>query len=114
MPGGAPRTSNSTWRPYAARMDAQSGSRALNGANDLVELLRLTQGALERIEQEVHGASFEQAEAIGRDIQRLRRQAEKLQADIERFVSREETATVWRGHPLRRSADRALPPGSHP
>jgi hypothetical protein len=95
-------------------MDAQSGSRALNGANDLVELLRLTQGALERIEQEVHGASFEQAEAIGRDMQRLRRQAEKLQADIERFVSREETATVWRGHPLRRSADRASPPGSHP
>jgi hypothetical protein len=93
-------------------MDAEAGSRALNGANDLVELLRLTQGALERIEREVHGPSFEQAEAIGREIHRLRRQAERLQADIERFVNREESATVWRGHPLRRSADRATPPGS--
>jgi hypothetical protein len=71
-------------------MDAEAGSRALSAANDLVELLRLTQGALERIEREV-----------------------QLQADIERFVSREESATVWRGHPLRRSADRAAPPGTH-
>jgi len=94
-------------------MDAESGSRALSAANDLVELLRLTQGALERIEREVHGPSFEQADAIGREVHRLRRQAEKLQADIERFVSREESATVWRGHPLRRSADRAAPPGTH-
>jgi len=94
-------------------MDAESGSRALSAANDLVELLRLTQGALERIEREVHGPSYEQADAICREVHRLRRQAEKLQADIERFVTREESATVWRGHPLRRSADRAAPPGTH-
>jgi hypothetical protein len=93
-------------------MEAEAGSRALNGASDLVELLRLAQGALERVELEVHGASFEQAQAFGRDIHRLRRQAEKLHAEIEQFVRREESATVWRGHPLRRSADRATPPGS--
>lgn len=87
-------------------MDAEAGSRALNAANDLVQLLRLTQGSLERIEREVHGPSYEQADTISRDLQRLRRQAERLQADIERFVSREESATVWRGHPLRRAADR--------
>ena len=93
-------------------MDAESGSRALGGANDLVELLRLAQGALERIGHEVYGAPFEHADVLGRDIQRLRRQAERLQADIERFVSREESATVWRGHPLRRAADRSAPTGS--
>jgi hypothetical protein len=87
-------------------MDAEAGSRAPGPAHDLVELLRLTQGALERIEREVHGAPYEQADAIGRDVHRLRRQAEKLQADIERFVNREESATVWRGHPLRRVTDR--------
>jgi hypothetical protein len=87
-------------------MDAEAGSRALSAGSDLVELLRLTQGALERIEREVHGAPYELADSIGHDVQRLRRQAEKLQADIERFVSREESATVWRGHPLRRAADR--------
>jgi hypothetical protein len=87
-------------------MDAQSGSRALHAANDLVELLRLTHGALERIESEVAGPSYELADNLAREIHRLRRLADRLQADIERFVSREESATVSRGHPLRRAADR--------
>ena len=59
-----------------------------------------------RIEREVHGPSYEQADAIGREIHRLRRQAEKLRLEAERFVSNEESATVSRGHPLRRAADR--------
>lgn len=87
-------------------MDAESGSRTLHAADDLVELLRLTQGAAERVGQEVHGASFEQAEQIVRDIHRLRRSAEKLQAEIESFVSRAESDSVARGHPLRRASDR--------
>ena len=87
-------------------MDAQSGSRALHAANDLVELLRLTHGALERVEAEVAGPSYELADNMAREVHRLRRLADKLQADIERFVSREESATVSRGHPLRRAADR--------
>jgi hypothetical protein len=91
-------------------MDAETGSRALNAANDLIELLRLTQGAIERVAQEVHGAPFEQADQMARDMQRLRRVAERLQADIERFVSREESATLGRGHPLRRAADRHTQP----
>jgi hypothetical protein len=35
----------------------------------------------------------------------MRRLAERLQGDIERFVSREESAAVERGHPLRRASD---------
>jgi hypothetical protein len=87
-------------------MDAESGSRTLHAAADLVELLRLTQGAAERLGHEVHGASFEQAERIARDIHGVRRLAEKLQAEIERLVSREASASVARGHPLRRASDR--------
>jgi signal transduction histidine kinase len=87
-------------------MDAESGSRVLNAANDLIELLRLAQGATDRLEHEVHGPSYEQADLIARDIHRLRRQAERLKVEIERHVSREESATVSRGYPLRRAADR--------
>jgi hypothetical protein len=87
-------------------MNAESGSRALNAANDLLELLRLAQGATERLEQEVYGPSYEHAELIAREIHRLRRSAEKLQADMERFVSREESNTAAGRHPLRRATDR--------
>ena len=88
-------------------MDSESGSRALNAASDLVELLRLAHGSAERLAQEVYGPAFDHAELIARDLQRLRRSAENLKADAERLVSREEGATAQRGHPLRRAADRA-------
>jgi hypothetical protein len=87
-------------------MDAETGSRALHAANDLVEVLRLAQGAVERVAQEVHGAPFEEADLVAREMQRLRRLAERLQNDIERFVSNAESASVGRGHPLRRASDR--------
>jgi hypothetical protein len=91
-------------------MDGASGSRTLGAANDLVELLRLAQSAAERLEQETFGPQFEHAELIARDMQRLRRSAEKLQADVGRFVSREESETASRGHPLRRQSDRRTRP----
>jgi hypothetical protein len=84
----------------------ESGSRALSAANDLVELLRLAQSAAERIAQEVFGASYEHAELIERELQRLRRSADKLARDVEGFVSREEGIAVERGgHPMRRAGD---------
>ena len=87
-------------------MDAESGSRALSAVNDLVELLRLALGAAERLEQEVHGPSFEHADLIARDVHRLRRSADVLKGRIESFVADQETANVDRGHPLRRYNDR--------
>jgi hypothetical protein len=86
-------------------VNAESGSRALSAANDLVELLRLAQSAAERVAQEVFGASYEHAELIERELQRLRRSADKLAQDVEGFVSREEGAAVDPGHPLRRAGD---------
>jgi len=87
-------------------MDAQSISRALAAARDLVELLRLAQTAAERAAQEVYGAAFEHAELIERELARLRRSADKLSRDIQEYVSRAEGAAVARGHPLRRASDR--------
>jgi hypothetical protein len=91
-------------------MDAESSSRALSAVNDLVELMRLAQSAADRVEHEVHGASYEEAELVARELHRLRRLAERLKADTERLVSREESANAARGHPLRRAADRGMAP----
>jgi len=87
-------------------MDAESGSRALSAINDLIELLRLALGASERLEQEVHGPSFEHADLIARDVHRIRRSAEVLKGRIETFVTEQASANVERGHPLRRYSDR--------
>ena len=87
-------------------MDAQSGSRALGAAHDLLELLRVAQAAAERVAQEVYGATFEHAELIERELARLRRSADKLSRELEEYVAREEGAAAARGHPLRRASDR--------
>jgi hypothetical protein len=86
-------------------MDAQSGSRALAAASDLADLLRLAHEAAERVAQEVFGASFEHAELIARELQRLRRSTDTLRRGVEEHVARAESETVQRGHPMRRSSD---------
>jgi hypothetical protein len=88
-------------------MDSESTTRALGAVNDLVELLRLAQGAAERLEHEVHGPSYEMTDLIARELHRLRRLGERLRADTERLVNQESAANATRGHPLRRAADRA-------
>jgi hypothetical protein len=86
-------------------MDAQSGSRALGAAHDLLELLRLAASAAERLAQELYGASYEHAELLERELQRLRRSADKLARDAEEYVAHEERAGVSHMHPLRRGSD---------
>jgi len=93
-------------------MDDQSASRALTAAADLIELLRLAQGAANRLEHEVHGPAYEHYERLIDDLRRLRRAAEGLKASTERLVNREQSAASARGHPLRRAADRITIPGT--
>jgi hypothetical protein len=69
-------------------MSGESDSRALGAAGDLFELLRLAQGAAQRLANELHGPDFKHAELIARDLRRLRRNADMLQAVVGRFVSR--------------------------
>ncbi|HUQ76567.1 MAG TPA: hypothetical protein VM183_17740 [Burkholderiales bacterium] len=87
-------------------MDGQSGSRALGAVSDLVELLRLAQAAAERTAQEVYGVSYEHAELIERELQRLRRSADKLKSGVEEHVSREEASANDGAQPRRRASDR--------
>jgi len=68
-------------------MDSSSGSRALGAASDLIELLRLAQAAIERLERETQGVPYEQAEMIERDLRRARRQAESLRLEVQRQSS---------------------------
>src|SRR4051812_39787644 len=89
-------------------MDPESGSRALNAVNALMELRRPAQSAADRLEHEVHGASYEQAELLARELHRLRRVSESLKSNTEQLVSNEQSATVTRGHPLRRASDRSF------
>jgi hypothetical protein len=89
-------------------MDPESSSRALSAVNDLVELMRLAQSAADRVEREVHGASYEEADLIAHELQRVRRLAERLKGDTERLVRREEATNTARGHPLRRASDRRI------
>jgi hypothetical protein len=87
-------------------MDSESESRALSAASDLNELLRLAASAAERATQETFGPTYEHAELIARDLQRLRRSAEKLQRAVEAFVHNAKDISAQNGHPLRRASDR--------
>jgi uncharacterized protein (DUF2342 family) len=71
-------------------MKADSDSRALSAIEDLVQLLQLAEGAAQRLAREVHGPSFDHAELIARELQRLRRSTHTLQSAVERLL----TATV--------------------
>ena len=84
-------------------MDGESGSRALSAADDLLELLRLAQSAAERVAQEVNGVSYEHAELIERELQRVRRSAEKLKSNVDEHVR---GPAAHPAHPLRRATDR--------
>jgi uncharacterized protein (DUF2342 family) len=75
-------------------MTAESDSRALDALEDLVQLVQLAEGAAQRLAHEVHGPSFDHAELIVRDMQRLRRSADSLRRAIERFMGMD-----WRTSP---------------
>ncbi len=78
-------------------MIGDSTSRALNAINDLVDLLRLAHGAVERVEKEVHGTIvYDRADAMSQDIRDMRRTAEGLRAEVERFVKEQAAASMER------------------
>jgi hypothetical protein len=87
-------------------VNPDSDTRALGAVSDLNELLRLAASAAERATQETFGPTYEHAELIARDLQRLRRSAEKLQRAVEAFVHDAKDIRTQGGHPLRRASDR--------
>ncbi len=73
---------------------AEASSRVLNAGSDLVELLRLAQGAVRRMQEEVHGEALEDVDRIALELARLRRSVEALRPNVERFVVESESASV--------------------
>lgn len=73
---------------------AEASSRVLNAGSDLVELLRLAQGAVQRLQEEVHGPALEDVDRIAVELRRMRLAAEALRPTLERFVVDSESASV--------------------
>ena len=67
-------------------MNAESDSRALGALEGLVQLLQLAESAAQRVAHEVHGPSFDHADLLSHELQRLRRSADTLHAAVERFA----------------------------
>ncbi|HYE39771.1 MAG TPA: hypothetical protein VEB23_07555, partial [Ramlibacter sp.] len=78
-------------------MDAESSSRALRAADELVELLQLALSAAERVEREVHGPSYEMTDMVSGELQRVQRLAERLRRDTEKLVTEAQAASRSRG-----------------
>jgi len=72
----------------------EASSRVLHAGSDLIELLRLAQGAVQRLEEEVHGEALDEVDKIARDLRRMRRTAESLKPSLERFVVESQSASV--------------------
>lgn len=75
---------------------AERGSRALEASSDLGDLLRLAHEAVHRLQDEVHGETFEDANGLSRQLQRVRHQAATLQRRVEREVRNASDSTVIR------------------
>lgn len=60
-------------------------ARALDASSDLIELLRLAHGAIQRAQAESHGEAYQVACRLSRHMHYLREVAELLRHEIERF-----------------------------
>ncbi len=68
---------------------SDSERRALDAIDDLIDALRIAQGAARRVENEMHGRVFEDADRMSQTIHGMRRCAEQLKAEVEQFLRRE-------------------------
>lgn len=70
-------------------MNRDAAARTLDAIADLVDLLRLSHSAAHRVEAELYGNAFNDADALSQQLHELRRSASELQMELEQFVSRE-------------------------
>jgi hypothetical protein len=63
----------------------EATARALDAASDLSELLRLAHGAIQRAQAESHGEAYDVACRLSRQMHYMRKVAELLRHEIERF-----------------------------
>ena len=65
---------------------AEKGSRTLDATADLKDLLRLAHGALHRIQQDVHGSNYDDADVLSLKLHDLRKDADNLSDEIAKYV----------------------------
>ncbi|MGA7801060.1 MAG: hypothetical protein WCC36_09635 [Gammaproteobacteria bacterium] len=73
---------------------AEQGSRALEATSDLNDLLRLAHEALHRLQNEVHGDTFDEANGLSQHLQTLRQKATTLEARVQQSVRSTGTGPV--------------------
>jgi len=65
---------------------SEIGSRALEAAADLKDLLHLAHGALHRIEQDIHGKNYVKAKELTVKLHNLRREVSIFSMEIDAYV----------------------------
>jgi len=66
--------------------NSDSERRALDAIDDLIDALRIAQGAARRVENEMHGRAFEDADRVSQTIHGVRRIAEQLKTEVEQVL----------------------------
>jgi hypothetical protein len=66
--------------------------RALDGIDDLISALRIAHSAARRVELEMHGSVFEDADRMSQAIHEVRRFAERLKREVDQFLGAERAA----------------------
>lgn len=64
---------------------AERASRALDATSDLTELLKLAHSAIHRAQADTHGEAYHLALRLSRHMQYMRKVAELLRHEIQRF-----------------------------
>lgn len=65
---------------------AEESSRALEATSDLKDLLRLAHEAVHRIAKDVHGDTYESADALSLRLHEVRREADALSKKVNTYV----------------------------
>ena len=64
----------------------EEGSYALDAASDLIDLLRLSHGALHRLKHDIHGDCYKSADELAKKLLAIRHEADNLHQDILSYV----------------------------
>ena len=91
----SPAGGRSSGYPFAdtTMPNSDSERRALDAIDDLIDALRIAHGAARRVENEMHGRVFDDADRMSHTIHDVRRFAEQLKHEVEHFLGRERYVT---------------------
>lgn len=71
----------------------EQGSRILDDANELVDLLKVAHSVAHRIQRDSHGMQFDDAQKIAYALHDVRQNADNLLKQMEEYVAKIESAS---------------------